>query len=164
MIEGKRGTCYALAIALDKGAKLSTNAREHLRLAVSGPKDEEHDALLGSRLTTRDRLFEQEVGCSQVDGPIAITLETSSEDLGQGPVEVVVHTWPIDEAALVERATAHATAVQEDTARHEAGIRKRCKACLRKLDTCRDERGASCVSDYNRCLSDSHVTLTECSD
>jgi hypothetical protein len=171
-IDARRGTCYAIAFALEPDATLSAHARRALAFAVTSPDYEiQHtDAHLTGDWPIDRRSGTHHLGCPQTGGAMTVDLQASFgsamkdakvHDLGSGPVLFQLYSHPITEAQLKERARKAKQAWDEARARSRAFNKEHCALCNGPLMLCGTKDPRSC-DVWKDCLSRNYVHVDDC--
>jgi hypothetical protein len=164
-IDARRGTCYAVNIALDKDAMLSGDARKELSIVVRFDGKMMVDMSLDAEISRSRRTFTSGIGCPQTDGPMDITLVAGMNGdtdragpLGTGPFVVAAYTWRISEDQLAQNKDA-----REANEEHVAWSRKKkCDACRKERNTCIDVGAIGCITKYKECIERQGMWLKDC--
>jgi hypothetical protein len=163
LIEGKRGTCYAIHFALHETAELDASVRGWLRIqndhaggAGSMPLG---DSEIGKDVPVGLRQHANVLGCPTSDRSLRVRFMGGKRtgdgfSYGRGSLYVKIYSRPIDEAELdrlskqvEQRVSAHERRVEE----HRAAVLRDCNACQRELRHCPHLTEDRC-EPYKRCL------------
>ena len=170
-IKAKRGTCYAVAVAIDKDAAWSEHATKGIELEYVS-----NDPYFGGYSPSWPKVMKAParsdgagIGCPMADGPLQIDLRatwgsaTNSDrlhDLGTGAIHFQLYTRSASKSELadIKKRGEDAKAAGKQAARDQA--RRGCAACAAKLLTCVDP--TDCPA-YRTCLGANYVREDECS-
>lgn len=171
-IDAVRGACYAVTVALDSDATLSSHARQALSLVYDSPDGDIRatNGSLGTNLPVTTRSQTRVIGCPQVAGPITVDLQATFgsagdasriHELGQGTALFQLYTRAISEAELQQQATESSARWEEARRRSAEQAQRECAECASVLVSCGMTPAASCT-DYLNCLARHYVRLDDC--
>lgn len=177
-IDGKRGQCYTVRIALEKDAALSSHARRILELTYR-TRDREISItprMLGHDIRPTQRAWDAKVGCPQRDAPIEFDLQATSmsevnpghlHDLGAGTIQFQIYTWNISSAQLQDNAAATRRSILETEQSKQQFTNQTCSECRRRKDECLDKKARgltneNCVSVFDSCVFTSGLRQGAC--
>lgn len=174
VIDGKRGTCYAVRAVLDSTAMLNSLARRALELKVASPKVHLSNAkgsklMLGARVSVRS--VAAVVGCPQADGPIPIAFNVgfnsahpdAGSTLGTGEVQFQVYERGIA-AAQLDRDSAQqaAQARRNDDQQRAQFSRQQCLSCNGQLAQCPGGTDPANCQPFRDCLFRLGISVDGC--
>lgn len=162
VVEGKRGTCYGVHIALDSFANFTPSARSRLGVTTSNAvalPGADQNTLANAALSVRD--FATVLGCPAREGKLHIKLTAKKHawlGYGYGGMKLQVYTKPIALAELKK---------MEDL---DAAKRRDCSSCEREIQQCRgndpehpgEMLGLDRCAPYVDCLKTRSRTLSDC--
>ncbi|MCB9792507.1 MAG: hypothetical protein H6741_07230 [Alphaproteobacteria bacterium] len=125
--EGKRGTCYGLALALEPDADFERAAKGrkaiHLPYSYTGQSYTTNSSWFGPKDSGAKRAHAARVSCPEKSGPVTVDMIVPGADgapLGEGTLRAVLYTKSISEAELVKRAADREAGMAESRAAGEA--------------------------------------------
>ncbi len=173
VIEGKRGTCYAVRSALRKDALLNRRARRALSLitkhkgtiveAKGGP------ARLNAPVAVRS--LSTIVGCPLEDGPIQVAFNVGFDSahpdakthLGAGSVMFQVYQRSVNDAELSSRAKDEAQRARAaDDANRNSFRKHECMSCEGQLALCPAGTAPEQCEPFTQCMFTKGMNVKDC--
>lgn len=172
VIDGRRGRCYRLRLALGTDAQLSRHARRGLGLRYQSGDREVRATRpnLGLDLPMTTRGFRALVGCPQADGPIEVDLWATFgsagagervHELGTGAFVIEILSKRISRQELARRSQRAQQRWDDAAQSNRDYARRNCGRCNGALLACGDDDPYSC-DRYRHCLSRHSLRVQEC--